>query len=98
MKEKLINEDTITSLEILSQLALSPEEQKQAMMDLEDMVAFVHKMQEVDTTAEEPMSHIFPISNVFREDDEVAEPDTECWMLENAPVRRGDFYEVPRTI
>lgn len=98
MKNNLINQDTISSLEILSQLALSPEEREQAMADLEDMVEFVHKMQAVDTTGEEPMSHIFPICNVFREDDEVAEPDTEGRMLENAPARRGDFYQVPRTI
>ena len=98
MSEKLINQDTISSLEILSQLALSPEEQKQAMADLEDMVEFVHKMQEVDTTGEEPLSHIVPMCNVFREDDEVTEPDTEGRMLANAPVRRGEFFEVPRTI
>jgi len=98
MGDSLINENTITSLEILSQLALSPEEQKQAMTDLEDMVEFVHKMQEVDTNGEEPLSHIFPMCNVFREDDKVSEADTEGRMLANAPARRGDFFEVPRTI
>lgn len=98
MREKLIDENTIASLEILSQLALSPEEQKQAMADLEDMVEFVRKMQEVDTTGEEPLSHIFPMCNVFREDDEVTEADIEGRMLANAPAPRGDYFEVPRTI
>lgn len=114
MNNNIINENTITSLEILSQLALSPEEQKQAMADLEDMVEFVHKMQEVDTAGEEPLSHIFPVCNVFREDKEIAEQDSErnlqsdiqaelqsnlqSILLANAPARQGDFFEVPRTI
>lgn len=97
LESNIINEGTITSLEILSQLALSAEERKQAMADLEDMVDFIRRMQEADTTAEEPLSHIFPTYNVFREDDEVTEPG---WgnMLESAPERQGDFYQVPRTI
>lgn len=102
MGEKFINIDTITSLELLSQLALSSEEQKHAMADLENMVAFVHKMQEVDTNGEDPRAHIFSMWNVFREDNETTEPASEnsmqSRMLANAPARKGDFYEVPRTI
>ena len=45
----------------------------------------------------EPLSHVFPVHNVFRED-EVNEHDGRENTLANAPERNGDSFVVPKTI
>ena len=52
---------------------------------------------ELDTTGIEPMSHVFPVQNVFRED-VVTNGDNKEATLANAPLRKEDSFEVPKTI
>ena len=52
---------------------------------------------ELDTSGVEPLSHVFPVHNVFRED-EVNEHDGRENTLANAPERNGDSFVVPKTI
>ena len=49
------------------------------------------------TTGAEPMSHIFPVYNVFRED-VVTNGDDRDNMLKNAPAEKDGTYKVPRTV
>ena len=51
----------------------------------------------MDTSGIEPMSHVFPVNNVFRED-VVTNGDNREDTLANAPLRKEDSFEVPRTI
>ena len=44
----------------------------------------------------EPMSHVFPVNNVFRED-VVTNGDNHEAMLANAPQQKEQSYKVPRT-
>ena len=51
----------------------------------------------LDTEGVEPMSHIFPIHNVFRED--VVENDDEHEkILANAPAAKDGAFKVPKTV
>ena len=58
---------------------------------------YIDKLNELDTSNVEPMSHVFPVQNVFRED-VVTNGDNKEATLANAPLRKEDSFEVPKTI
>lgn len=91
-----ITDETIEYVGILGKLELSDEEKEQAKKDLNDMLDYVGKLNELDTDGVEPMSHTFPVSNVMR-DDVVTNGDDKENMLKNAPERNEDAYIVPET-
>ena len=45
----------------------------------------------------EPMSHVFPVNNVFRED-VVTNGDGSSDTLANAPLMKDQSFKVPKTI
>ena len=63
-----ITDETIDYVGILAKLELSDEEKEQAKKDMGSMLDYIDKLGELDTTGVEPMSHVFPVHNVFRED------------------------------
>lgn len=91
-----ITDDTIEYVGILAKLELSDEEKERAKKDMTEMLEYVGKLNELDTSAVEPMSHTFPVSNVMRED-VVTNGDDKENMLKNAPERNDDAYIVPET-
>ncbi|MBQ6888357.1 MAG: Asp-tRNA(Asn)/Glu-tRNA(Gln) amidotransferase subunit GatC [Lachnospiraceae bacterium] len=93
----IINDEIIEYLGILTKLELSEEEREEAKRDMEKMLNYIGKLNELDTTGVEPMSHVFPIQNVFREDVVTNGDDSEN-MLKNAPVERNNMFEVPKTV
>ena len=54
-------------------------------------------LNELDTSAVEPMSHVFTMTNVFRED-VVTNGDDRDNMLKNAPECKDGSYKVPKTV
>ena len=79
----VISDETMEYVGILAKLELSKEEQKAARKDMERMLDYIDKLNELDTAGVEPMSHIFPVYNVFRED-VVTNGDDRDNMLKNA--------------
>ena len=93
----VISDETIEYVGILAKLELSGEEREQAKKDMGRMLDYIDKLNELDTTGVEPMSHVFPVKNVFRED--VAENgDDRENMLKNAPEQKDGTYVVPITV
>ena len=64
----VISDETIEYVGILAKLELSPEEKEEAKKDMGRMLDYIDKLNELDTTGVEPMSHVFPVNNVFRKD------------------------------
>ena len=93
----VISDETIEYVGILAKLELSEEEKENAKKDMEEMLDYIDKLGELDTSSVEPLSHVFPVHNVFRED-EVNEHDGRENTLANAPERNGDSFVVPKTI
>ena len=62
----VISDETIEYVGILAKLELSGEERERAKKDMGEMLDYIDKLNELDTSAVEPMSHIFPVGNVFR--------------------------------
>lgn len=89
--------DMIEQVRILAALELSEEEREQAKKDMNCMISYIDKLNELDTDGIEPTSHIFPVQNVFRED-VITNGDGREELLFNAPERQGNMLKVPRTI
>lgn len=93
----VISDETIDYVGILAKLELSPEEKERAKKDMGEMLDYIDQLNELDTNGVEPMSHVFPVQNVFRED-VVANGDGSRETLANAPEERNQGFVVPRTI
>lgn len=92
----IISDETIDYVGILAKLELSEEEKQQAKKDMGSMLDYIDKLGELDTTDVEPMSHVFPVKNVFREDT-VINGDMREDILKNAPGEKNGMFMVPRT-
>lgn len=92
----IISDETIEYVGILAKLELSDEEKEQAKKDMGRMLDYIDKLNELDTEGIEPMSHVFPVDNVFRED-VVTNGDDREQMLTNAPQKKDGTYMVPKT-
>ena len=92
----VISDETIDYVGILAKLELNDEEKEQAKKDMASMLDYIDKLGELDTTGVEPMSHVFAVSNVFRED-VVTNGDGSKDTLANAPEEKNDMLGVPKT-
>ena len=93
----IISDETIEYVGILAKLELSDEEKEQAKKDMGRMLDYIDKLGELDTTGVEPMSHVFPVENVFRED-VVTNGDDREQILKNAPEQKDGAFKVPKTV
>lgn len=92
----VISDETIEYVGILAKLELSDEEKEAAKKDMGRMLDYIDKLGELDTTGVEPMSHVFPVQNVFRED-VVTNGDEREKTLANAPGEKDNMFVVPKT-
>ncbi len=93
----IISDETMEYAGILAKLELSLEEKEAARHDMERMLDYIDKLNELDTSGVEPMSHIFPVDNVFRED-VVTNGDDRENILKNAPEQKDGAFKVPKTV
>ena len=92
----IITDEIIEYVSILAKLELTDEERKQAAKDMGKMLDYIDKMNELDTSSVEPLSHILPVQNVFRED-VVTNGDGSEATLRNAPKEKNTMFVVPKT-
>lgn len=92
----IITDETIEYVGILAKLELSEEDREAAKKDMGRMLDYIDKLGELDTAGVEPMSHVFPVQNVFRED-EVTNGDESDKTLRNAPEEKDNMFVVPKT-
>ncbi|MDY5576177.1 MAG: Asp-tRNA(Asn)/Glu-tRNA(Gln) amidotransferase subunit GatC [Lachnospiraceae bacterium] len=93
----IISDETIEYVGILAKLELNDEEKEKAKKDMGSMLDYIDKLNELDTTGVEPMSHVFPVNNVFRED-VVVNGDDRDNILKNAPEEKDGSFVVPKTV
>lgn len=96
MSEK-IDETQVRKVAKLSRLDLTDSEIQEFTGQLEAILEYVDKMNELDTEHVEPLAHCLPLSNCLRED-RVSESFGADAILANAPARDGDFFKVPRIL
>ena len=89
-----ISDETVEYVGILAKRELSEAEKKSAKQDMERMLDYIDQLNELDTEGVEPLSHVFAVSNVFREDI-VTNGDGQEAALRNAPGRKGRCFTAP---
>jgi len=92
-----ITNEMIDHLGHLSRLHFSEEEKLAMKEDMQKMIAFVEKLQEVDTTGVEPVQHMGDAVNILREDELKGSISREEALL-NSPVKDDEFFKVPKVI
>jgi aspartyl-tRNA(Asn)/glutamyl-tRNA(Gln) amidotransferase subunit C len=81
----------------LARLALSEDEARGFTDILNDILAYMDKLREIDTTGVEPMTHAIPNTNVMRED--IVRPSNDApAIIGNAPDAKGTLLRVPKVI
>ena len=93
-----IDDATLDRIAELARLDFSdPAAREQILADMQRVLDFVEKLNEVDTKGVEPLIFMTDEENVLRED--VAEMSiTKAEALSNAPVKDSDYFKVPRVV
>lgn len=81
----------------LAQLTLDEATKQRVVGELNDILSYMDKLNELDTEGIEPMMHAIPMVNVFREDVVGASLDRESALM-NAPKTDGEYFLVPRIL
>jgi aspartyl-tRNA(Asn)/glutamyl-tRNA(Gln) amidotransferase subunit C len=92
-----INIDTVDKIAHLARLEFENEGKEQIMKDMNNMLAFIDKLNELDTTNVEPLIYMSDEVNVLRED-VIKQEITQQEGLKNAPKRDSDYFKVPKMI
>ncbi len=96
-KPMALTRDEVLHVADLARLSLLPEEIELFTRQLNDILAYVEKLQELDTEGVEPLAHVVLVFNVFREDAVRKGLDRKN-VLNNAPAREEGAFLVPRII
>ena len=92
-----INDALVDKLAMLSRIHFNETEKGSIKSDLEKMIRFVDKLNELDTSGIEPLMHISSNVNILREDEPVQGCSREEALL-NASLKDEQFFKVPKVI
>jgi len=81
----------------LAKLEFNEDEKVEFTKQFNEILAFMEKLNELDTSNVEPLSHVIELQNVFRED-EVKPSVASEEALKNAPAKNENFFKVPKVI
>ena len=88
---------TVRRLAELSKLSFSEKEETEMVDGLNEMIAFVDKLEELDIANVEPLVFMTEETNVLRED-VVEAPISQAEALKNAPSKDMYYFRVPKVI
>jgi len=92
-----IDKTLILKLEKLSRLTFNETEREELMGDLSNILNLVKKLDEIDTSGIEPLTHINTKVQPLR-DDQANQSINRDQALSNAPDQNGAFFKVPKVI
>lgn len=93
---KIIPEE-VRRVAILARLALTPAEEERLTGELDKILQYVDKLNQLDTSRIQPFTHAVDRVNAFR-DDEVTNRPRPAALLANAPEKDQTFFKVPKII
>ena len=92
-----ITKAEVDAVALLARLELTPEETGTFTGQMDAILAYVEKLNELDTSGITPTSHAVPVENAFRDDAVRPSIGVEN-ALANAPDRVEGFFRVPKVI
>lgn len=93
----VVTPEIVKQVAKLARLQLDGQALAQTALQLDEILAYVQKLQAVPTEAVEPTSHVLPLSNVLR-NDVLAEPLGQQVVVALAPAKHPPFVKVPKVI
>lgn len=96
-KHMAVSEDEVQYIASLARLRFSDEAVERLAKEMSEILAYVEKLNELDTTAVPPMSHVLDLYNVARED-RVEQRITREEALRNAPDADSEYFRAPKVI
>jgi len=88
---------TVDEVAHLARLEFNDEAKAEVLNDMNRMLAFVDKLNELDTDDVQPLIYMTDEVNVMRED-EPKQTITQKEALKNAPKKDSDYFKVPKVI
>jgi aspartyl-tRNA(Asn)/glutamyl-tRNA(Gln) amidotransferase subunit C len=92
-----ISPEEVKHVADLARLEMTPEEVESMTRQLDGILSYVAKLNELDTEGVQPTTHAISLVNVFREDQVKPSLDRED-VLANAPQQDGESFVVPKVI
>ncbi len=92
-----ISPEEVKRVADLARLEMTSEEVESMTQQLDGILSYVAKLNELDTEGVQPTTHAISIVNVFREDQVKPSLDRED-VLANAPQQDGESFVVPKVI
>ena len=93
----MITREAVEHVAELARIELTSAEKEQFIAQLNNILTYFEKLNELDTTDVEPTAQVIPMLNVFR-DDAVQPSLDRTKVLQNAPEEAHFFFKVPRII
>ena len=92
-----LSREEVQRVAVLARLRLTPEEQSSLTDELDRILGYIDKLNQLDTADVDLFSHAANITNTLREDRMTNRPNADA-LLANAPDRDGTFFKVPKII
>ena len=92
-----VDHQLVDKIATLARLEFSGDEKENIRTDLEKILTFVEKLNELDTEKVEPLIYVTEEHNVKRQD-QVKQFITHEEALKNAPKKDSDYFRVPKVI
>lgn len=92
-----VTKELVLHIAELAHLKLRDDEVEKFQKELNQILDYVDKLNEIDTSEVEPLSHPLPTVNVFRED-KIEKSISREEALKNAPEATEEFFKVPKVI
>lgn len=92
-----VTKETIEYVANLARLNISEAEKGKLTLDMENIISYVDKLNELDTANVKPMEHVIPMQNVLRED-VVTDSFNREELLKSAPSHENGCYRVPKVV
>ena len=92
-----VNNKLIEDISKLANLKFDESSSEKMKDDLEKILAFVDKLNEIDTEGVEPLIYMSDEVNVLRVD-EISEETAQDEALKNAPQKDSDYFKVPTVL
>ncbi len=92
-----IDRKTVDHVAALARLGLTDDEKSKLATELSGILDHVEMLSKLNTDGVDPLYHILPLKNVFR-DDEARPSDVRDDVLKHAPHARPPFFVVPNVL
>jgi aspartyl-tRNA(Asn)/glutamyl-tRNA(Gln) amidotransferase subunit C len=93
----MISQEEAQKIASLARIHLSEEESSVIAKDLEKILQYINKLEQLDISETQPTTHVLPLQNVFREDEVVPSLSQEDALSFSIAQKNGSF-EVPKII